>query len=63
MSPAGLSDFQSRSTVWRVNNTGSIDYNSFYKGNALSIRPVINLKSDTKISSGDGTKNNPFVVE
>ena len=63
MSPAGLSDFQSRSTVWRVNNTGSIDYNSFYKGNALSIRPVINLKSDTKISSGDGTKENPFVVE
>ena len=60
MSPAGLSD--SYSSVWRVDNTGSIDYNSFYKGNALSIRPVINLKSDTKISSGDGTKNNPFVV-
>ena len=26
------------------------------------IRPVINLKSDVIISSGDGTESNPFVV-
>jgi hypothetical protein len=26
-------------------------------------RPAINLKKDTKISSGDGTKTNPYVIE
>ncbi len=28
----------------------------------IGIRPVINLKSDTKISSGIGTKNSPFII-
>ena len=27
------------------------------------VRPVINLTADTQTSSGDGTKENPFVVE
>ena len=29
----------------------------------FGLRPVINLKSDTKISAGDGTKNNPYIIE
>ena len=30
---------------------------------ARSIRPVLILNADTQIFDGDGTKNNPFVVE
>ena len=31
--------------------------------NSLGARPVINLKSDTLITGGIGTANDPFVVE
>ena len=31
--------------------------------NTFGIRPVINLKSDVKITGGTGTKNDPFVVD
>ena len=27
------------------------------------IRPALNLKSNVVITSGDGTKNNPFIIE
>ena len=59
MSPAGFSG--SYSYVWDVNNTGSIrnvtvDYIDV-------VRPVLNLTADIQISDGDGTKENPFVVE
>ena len=58
MSPAGFSG--SYSNVWFVTTTGNIlfDVNNYY-----AIRPVLNLTADTQISDGDGTKNNPFVVE
>lgn len=32
---------------------------SFY---AMTVRPVVYLKPDVKIMSGDGTKTNPFVL-
>ena len=59
MSPAGFSG--STSTAWRVYTVGRID-----DGNVtgtIRLRAVLNLTSDTKISDGDGTKENPFVVE
>ena len=59
MSPAGLSG--SFSTVWRVGTPGRV--NNYYVTNALRLRPVLNLTADTQISDGDGTKENPFVVE
>ena len=58
MSPAGFSD--SYATVWRV-ASGYVGY-----GNVAStyrLRPVLNLNDNTKISSGNGTKENPFVVQ
>ena len=30
---------------------------------SYSIRPSLNLKSNVVITSGDGTKNNPFQIE
>ncbi len=59
MSPVGLSG--SLSFVWFVRATGNI-YRLDVDG-SLAVRPVIILNADTKISDGDGTKENPFVVE
>ena len=59
MSPVG---FKSGSSyVWRVNNSGDINLCNVFNSNA--VRPVLNLTADTQISSGNGTKDNPFVVE
>ena len=59
MSPAGI--YFSNSRVWYVNSNGTIDRNGVDVIHA--IRPVLNLTANTQISSGDGTKENPFVVE
>ena len=55
-------------TIWSMTGTDSgmakmslIPSSIYYTSFAL--RPVINLKSNTQISLGDGTKENPFVVE
>ena len=44
-------------------NYGSAGANmESYENNVASDRPVINLVSDVKITSGDGTKDNPYVI-
>ena len=42
-----------------INNLSSNEETYFSYG----IRPVITLKEDTSIISGDGTKNNPYIIE
>ena len=59
MSPAGFTG--SDSNIWRINSSGDISYAVPYLNPA--VRPVLNLTADTQISDGDGTKENPFVVE
>ena len=59
MSPAGFSG--SNSIVWYVITAGGIYSNSVDFTRRL--RAVLNLNADTQISDGDGTKDNPFVVE
>ena len=59
MSPANFSG--SNLSVWIVNSTGNINY--YLVNNTRRLRPVINLTANTQISDGDGTKENPFVVE
>ena len=59
MSPAGF--WTNYSTVWSVSVDGGIG--NLNVANAHRFRSVLNLKSDTKISDGDGTKGNPFIVE
>ena len=60
MSPAGFSASYSR--VWFVHNTtGNFNYTTAYDANCL--RPVINLTANIQIYDGDGTKENPFVIE
>ena len=60
MSPAGFSG--SYSHVWYITPSGGFYYYKDVK-DSLYLRSVINLKTNSKISSGDGTKENPFVVE
>ena len=47
--------------VLRVYSDGNLSNRSV--NNTFGVRPVINLKADTIISSGDGTSSNPYVVE
>lgn len=51
--------------IWYVFNEGGINYNS-YSGNiyySYGVRPIINLKSNIEFISGDGTKENPYIIE
>ena len=59
MSPAGFIGSQSK--VWNVSANSNLDTSSAHI--PTCIRSVLNLTADTKISDGDGTKENPFVVE
>ena len=59
MSPVGFSN--SYSYAWYIRSAGATS-NGNVTGIA-SLRPVLILSTDTKISSGDGTKDSPFVVE
>ena len=60
MSPAGFA-YGSYSRVWSVNTSGLIDYYSVDV--TFAVRPVLNLTANTQISDGNGTKENPFIVE
>ena len=51
----------SASNVRHVNDYGNADGNN--PSSASGVRPSINLKSNVVITSGDGTKNNPFTLE
>ena len=48
------------SYVWNVDDYG----NGYYNGPAVTDggRPSINLKSNIKITGGNGTKDNPFEI-
>ena len=58
VSPAGFSG--THTSVWYINASGrihnrSVDY-------TYSLRPVLNLKTDT-LATGSGTSNNPYVIK
>ena len=59
MSAAGFSGYGSE--AWLMLNPNNL-YSSNVT-NSYSARGVINLNANTKISDGDGSKENPFVVE
>ena len=59
MSPNGFAS--GISYVWGVYTAGSIS--DGYVNYPVRLRAVLNLTADTQISDGDGTKDNPFVVE
>ena len=60
MSPRGFTN--PYSCVWIGFMTGEI-YIAHVNYDTSYLRPVINLTVNTQISDGNGTKENPFVVE
>lgn len=50
--------------VFGINSSGFIGISATgFTGNLLSVRPVLYLKSNTRIKSGDGTSTNPYNLE
>ena len=65
------SGYSSSSSIWLMNpySTSSVgvvvDYGNASRSSASALyggRPSINLKSDIKITGGNGTKDNPFEI-
>ena len=46
--------------VWGIYDVGSA--NGLIGADANGVRPIVNLKSDTKVVEGDGSKENPYVI-
>ena len=44
-----------------VRNMGYLYYNNIIA--TAGVRPVINLKANIEITSGDGTQSNPYVIK
>ncbi len=61
MSPSSFYSSYGYSNGWIQHNDGYLGFWGVH--NDLGVRPVINLKSDVKITEGIGTANDPFVVE
>ena len=47
-------------SVWLVNSFGSVSNN--YANYGIAVRPVLYLKSAVYIVSGDGSQNNPYII-
>lgn len=56
-----LSNQTSDNSVWYVNNEGKI--NKSDGTDILGIKPVIKLKENLELVSGNGTKEDPYVIE
>lgn len=62
MSPSVFSSSTYTSLIWAIYPSGSLS--QYYKANDDNgVRPVINLKADVKISSGDGTSIAPYKID
>ena len=61
MTPSYFSESVSQACVWYYNSSGGLE-SWYFTAGFFGIRPVINLRSDVKISKGDGTALNPYQV-
>ena len=56
-----LANQNSDKEIWYVNNNGKIDISD---GNDIyGVKPVIKLKENINLVSGDGSKDNPYIIE
>lgn len=62
MTPGYFASNYGFALVWYVHANGYVEPNKNGIATELGIRPVVNLKSDIKIVSGNGSKDNPYVV-
>ena len=62
LSPAYYNDDRN-AVIFFVDSFGYLDFEfSSVDADIYGVRPVINLKADVTISSGDGTSSNPYVI-
>ena len=61
LSPSYFESNYSHSDVWCMDYNGAMHFWS-YVSSSFGVRPVINLKSDIIISSGDGTADAPYKI-
>lgn len=61
MTPAGFSENLQAHEVFIMNNVRAITKISV--NSERYVRPVINLKSNVEIQSGDGTMSNPYTLK
>ena len=61
MSPSYFHTWLMSASIWGIGSDGRLDY-SWPTHSYAGIRPVINLRKDTLISEGNGTKTNPYVI-
>ncbi len=59
-SPSSFNATSARPTEWYVGSTGRINPN--WVMISYGVRPVISLSADSLITTGDGTKENPYVI-
>lgn len=62
MSPARFYPGNITSIEYISISSGSL-YHDWFINNYASVRPVINLKADVKITGGIGTSNDPYVID
>ena len=60
MSPSYLY-YDGNAIVWFVGTNGNLSDNFVYR--SRSVRPVIALRSDVQITSGNGTQANPYIIK
>ncbi len=60
-SPSCFDSSYALSNVWRVFSAGNLTYTN--SATSYAVRPVVNLKSDTLLTSGSGTGMDPYVIE
>ena len=56
-----LSTLDSNNNIWYVNDNGNVS--SADGSDIYGIRPTITLKSNSKSLSGNGTANNPYIID
>ncbi|MBR2678848.1 MAG: hypothetical protein IKE63_05475 [Bacilli bacterium] len=61
ISPNSFSSYYTNPYVRSVSSVGKISNNNVYSFSG--VRPVVSLRPGTLYTSGDGSKNNPYIVE
>ena len=62
LSPSRFDSLHSTIDMWHIRENGNLNPDYDVTVNFIGVRPVINLKADITISSGDGTSTNPYKI-
>ena len=62
MTPTNYNASWGNSNNWIMNDEGIVNSGG-HIGRSYGLRPVINLKSDVKITGGIGTSNDPYIID